>query len=64
MSMRAASPLHALLPTDVEGIGSLAELALDVRWSWNREADQVWKQLDPDSWELTHSPWGVLQGVS
>src|SRR5580704_8103826 len=64
VSIRAASPLHALLPTDIEGIGSLAELALDVRWSWNREADQVWKQLDPDSWELTHSPWGVLQGVS
>ncbi len=64
MSIRAASPVHALLPTDIEGIGSLAELALDVRWSWNHAADEVWKQLDPDSWELTHSPWGVLQNVS
>jgi starch phosphorylase len=53
-----------LLPTDIEGIESLAELALDVRWSWNHAADQIWKQLDSDAWELTHSPWGVLQSVS
>jgi len=26
---------HSYLPTDVEGIDSLAELALDMRWSWN-----------------------------
>ena len=52
------------LPTDVEGVDSLAELALDMRWSWNHYADEIWRQLDPILWELTHNPWVVLQTVS
>ena len=35
-----------------------------MRWSWNHGADEVWRQLDPDLWDLTHNPWGVLQTVS
>lgn len=46
------------------GFEDLAELALDVRWSWNHAADPIWKQLDNDTWELTHSPWVVLQSVA
>jgi glycogen phosphorylase len=49
---------------DVDGFNSLAELALDMRWSWNHVTDQVWRQLDPVLWELTHNPWVVLQTVS
>jgi starch phosphorylase len=49
---------------DVEGFDCLAELALDMRWSWNHAADEVWQQLDPALWELTHNPWVVLQTVS
>ena len=41
-----------------------AELALDMRSSWNHATDQVWRQLDPVLWELTHNPWVVLQTVS
>ena len=52
------------LPTDVDGFDSLAELALDVRWSWNHATDGLWQQLDPALWELTHNPWVVLQTVS
>ena len=51
-------------PTDVEGFDSLAELALDMRSSWNHATDEVWRQLDPVLWELTHNPWVVLQTVS
>src|ERR1700757_1900163 len=51
-------------PPDVEGFDSLAELALDMRWSWNHAADEVWRQLDPGLWDLTHNPWVVLQTVS
>jgi starch phosphorylase len=61
---RVSHPLYSLLPTEVEGFDSLAELALDMRWSWNHAADEVWRQLDPDLWELTHNPWGILQTVS
>lgn len=61
---RPASSIHDLLPADVEGFEELAELALDVRWSWNHAADPLWRQLDNDSWELTHSPWVVLQAAA
>jgi starch phosphorylase len=39
-------------------------LALDLRWSFNHSADQLWGQLDPELWELTHNPWVLLQTVS
>lgn len=61
---RASHPIYNLLPVEVEGFDSLAELALDMRWSWNHAADEVWRQLDPALWELTHNPWVVLQTVS
>ena len=61
---KAFSRVHAFLHADVEGFDSLAELALDVRWSWNHEADEVWQQLDPGLWDLTHNAWVVLQTVS
>ena len=43
---------------------ALSDLALDLRWSFNHSADQLWERLDPDLWELTHNPWVVLQTVS
>jgi len=61
---RAMHPIYSLLPIEVEGFDTLAELALDLRWSWNHAADEVWRQLDPALWELTHNPWVVLQTVS
>jgi starch phosphorylase len=61
---RASHPIYNLLPTEVEGFDSLAELALNMRWSWNHATDEVWRQLDPELWEITHNPWVVLQTVS
>ena len=61
---RVSNPIYSLLPTEVEGFDSLAELALDMRWSWNHATDEVWRQLDPALWELTQNPWVVLQTVS
>ena len=61
---RVSHPIYSLLPTEVEGFDSLAELALDMRWSWNHATDEVWRQLDPELWEITHNPWVVLQTVS
>ena len=60
---RVRHPKEHLLSTDVEGFDSLAELALDMRSSWNHATDQVWRKLDPVLWELTHNPW-VQQTVS
>ena len=56
--------IYSLLPTDIDGFDSLAELALDMRWSWNHGADKIWRLLDPGLWELTQNPWVVLQTVS
>lgn len=54
----------SLLPLDITGFETLAELALDMRWSWNHAADEIWRQIDPQLWELTHNPWVVIQTVS
>ncbi len=55
---------YGLLPTDIVGIDKLIELALDLRSSWHHGADNVWRQLDPELWEVTQNPWVVLQTVS
>src|SRR5665648_756880 len=57
-------PVYSFLSSDLEGVDSLAALALDLRWSWDHAADEVWRQLDPALWDLTHNPWVVLQTVS
>jgi starch phosphorylase len=61
---RVSHPIYNLLPTEIEGFDSVAELALDMRWSWNHATDEVWRQLDPELWAITHNPWVVLQTVS
>jgi starch phosphorylase len=61
---RVGHPIYNLLPTEIKGFDSLAELALDMHWSWNHATDEVWRQLDPELWEITHNPWVVLQTVS
>ena len=63
-TMNAAKPAFGCPPNDAEGFDSLAELALDLRWSWNHATDEVWRQLDPTLWEMTQNPWVVLQTVS
>src|SRR5450432_3639908 len=51
-------------PTQPPNIAALTELAMDLRWSWNHAADELWQRLDPALWKLTHHPNVVLQGVS
>jgi glycogen phosphorylase len=60
----ATNPNDNSPPTEIEGFDCLAELALDLRWSWNHATDNVWRQLDPALWELTQNPWVVLQTAS
>ena len=56
--------VYGFIPTDIDGVDDLAELALDLRWSWNHAVDEIWYQLDADLWMETHNPWVVLQNVS
>jgi starch phosphorylase len=57
-------PSYNSLHLEIEGFDSLAELALDLHWSWNHSTDEVWRQLDSALWEFTQNPWVVLQTVS
>ncbi len=61
---RVSHPMYNVLPTEIEGFDSLAELALDMRSAWNHATDEVWRQLDPDLWAITNNPWVVLQTAS
>ena len=40
---RVGQPIYGLPPAEIEGFDSLAELALDMRWSWNHATDEVWR---------------------
>jgi starch phosphorylase len=52
------------LPVDVEAFRQLAELALDLRSTWNHASDELWRRIDPVLWDLTHNPWAVLRTAS
>lgn len=58
------SPVFIDRLSDTAISDALSDLALDLRWSFNHSADQLWQQLDPELWELTHNPWVILQTVS
>jgi glycogen phosphorylase len=58
-------PLTSSQPAEGEvGIEALTELALDLRSSWHHATDELWAELDPELWALTHNPWVVLQTAS
>ena len=48
----------------VDGVDALVELALNLHWSWNHAADELWKALDKDLWATTQNPWVILRTVS
>ena len=54
-------PLIRPLPDQLE---ALAEIALDLRWTWSHSADRLWQTLSPEIWQRTSNPWLILQSVS
>jgi starch phosphorylase len=48
----------------VDGIDALVELALNLHWSWNHGADELWEGLDKELWATTQNPWVILRTVS
>jgi starch phosphorylase len=47
-----------------EGLEPLANLSLNLGWTWSHETDRLWHAMDPEVWRLTRNPWLVLQSVS
>jgi starch phosphorylase len=41
---RVGHPIYNLLPTEIEGFDTLAELALDMRWSWDHAGGSRFSQ--------------------
>lgn len=56
--------LASWVPVDIDGGEALVELALNLSWSWNHRADDIWSELDPVIWEHTRNPWVMLKDVS
>ncbi|MCG2580388.1 MAG: alpha-glucan family phosphorylase [Marinobacter sp.] len=53
--------LHWKLPGELTG---LADLALDLRWTWHHGSDVLWRTIDNECWDATHNAWLVLNSVS
>jgi starch phosphorylase len=49
---------------EIDGIDALVELALNLHWSWNHAADELWEELDKELWASTQNPWVILRTVS
>ncbi len=59
------SELNNKIKTDnVDGYDELLELALDLRWSWEHDDDDIWRLLDEELWEETRNPKLILQSIS
>jgi glycogen phosphorylase len=52
------------LPILPEEISALSSLALDLRWTWSHEGDDLWAYIDERLWRRTRNPWLVLQSAS
>jgi len=59
-----SNPEYSTYSSETQGSDALTQLALDLQWSWNHSADKLWRQLNPELWELTGNPWLILQAVS
>jgi starch phosphorylase len=53
-------PLRDDLP---DAIASLADLALDLRWTWSHACDDLWRAVDPGAWAATRNPWVIVQST-
>jgi starch phosphorylase len=57
-------PIFAYEPREFAGFDELIEIALDLRWSWDHSADDIWRPLDPEMWDLTRNPWIILETIA
>lgn len=47
-----------------EKLKPLEELAMNIWWSWNSEAVELFKSVDPELWDLAHeNPIVLLEGI-
>jgi starch phosphorylase len=55
--------LHKIQPLPA-AVAGLADFAMNLAWSWNRDANALFERIDPTLWSLTrHDPVRLLQEV-
>jgi hypothetical protein len=60
--MIEAHPPGVQLP---EELARLHELALNLRWAWDRGARALFRQIYPELWDqIVDNPWLVLRAAS
>jgi starch phosphorylase len=59
-----SEPIFAYEPRGFAGMDELLELAVDLRWSWDHSADDIWRPLAPELWDITRNPYVILQTIS
>ena len=54
--------IESTLPKGLEGLNTLAN---NLWWSWNNDAIELFKSLDPENWERLHyNPIAILNTLS
>ena len=62
--MMEAHPRDAGVPLP-ERLLRLRKLALNLRWTWERETRALFRQIYPELWDqIVDNPWLVLQSAS
>jgi glycogen phosphorylase len=59
-----SKPVFTAEPQCNVEFGELMEIALDLRWSWDHSADDIWRTLDPELWDLTRNPKLILLSIA
>ena len=53
-----------IVPSIPETLSRLREIALNLRWAWDRETRDLFRRLDPQLWETSrHNPVLMLGSV-
>src|SRR5690349_5707959 len=65
-SFRPFRPLRTftIVPALPPALGRLREIAMNLRWAWDREPVDLFRRLDPEGWESSgHNPILLLGAV-
>lgn len=57
-------PVQYLVRPLPEALQGLADLAMDLRWHSDHEADELWRSIDTQLWDATGNPWLILIATS
>lgn len=54
---------NKVMNNSLDGYDELFELALDLRWSWEHDDDDIWRSLNEELWNETRNPKLILESI-